>query len=700
MRSAVHSAWRRVDVRVRVRPWPEHDERARAGVCCRSVWVRILAVVVAAVSTMSIGCARDGEPIADWTLDVDGGDREVAVTLPNTLRGPLHFGDSLYTLRRELVLAPDQRGRPLTFGIDCLHQRAVLRVDGVALPDLGDEGVGEHRYLIPATATERDRIVLEVRAGGDPLWSGFGDTPRIATGELALGSGVALFNRTAATMELGLIVVFAMLFGTSFLLDRRRRQDAAFTIGSLVSGVAPLWQLGIMHRFGTLAAGLIGAATAVTSIAIMYFVFLGFENRRPPRWLVRVYIVLAVAFAVASPWRLVGAALYGVLALLDLVLFPLVAVVLWRATRGGNRADAWLLLGTFAVLIPIVAPDLFGFVLGHYVLDGVHTVSLGVIGFAVAQALSLARQQVVRQRRLEQATADLKRQIAERSRELSEALARLSQPSAPLAPERTVDARYRIVKRLGAGGMGVVYEAERLADGEHLALKTLRGRAEPELLARFAREAAIAAELAHANLVPVIDVGIADGALFLVMPLVAGGSLLEQRARYGDAAWARPLLRQIAAGLAALHAAGIVHRDLKPGNVLLDGGVARIADFGLAAAQPAGEPTAESLAHADTGAASPLTRAGDIFGTPAYMAPELATGAGAATAAVDIFAFGVIAHELLAGALPYVEPPVVARMHGRPIRRTEVKLEAIIERCVAEDPAERPSAAELGTTLG
>ncbi len=171
----------------------------------------------------------------------------------------------------------------------------------------------------------------------------------------------------------------------------------------------------------------------------------------------------------------------------------------------------------------------------------------------------------------------------------------------------------------------------------------------------------------------------------------------------GDARWARPLVRQLAAGLAALHERGIVHRDLEPANILLAGGVAQIGDFGLAGlyagAHDATVPSAGALA--TTAAVSPpLTRAGDVFGTPAYMAPELAAGVHDVEPSSDVFAFGLIAYELLAGKPAFAVPPLVARMEGRAIPPPALDgIEPIVGRCLALEPAQRPTAAELVTAL-
>jgi serine/threonine-protein kinase len=368
-----------------------------------------------------------------------------------------------------------------------------------------------------------------------------------------------------------------------------------------------------------------------------------------------------------------------------------------RLLRGRHRRDAVLLLWVLAIMSLVNTPDLFGFVTGHSLLDGLHTVSLGVLGEVITMALLLVLRYNEHRQSLERTADELRRQIAERSRELGDALARLAtQPQLPLTLDRTIDGRYRVIAKLGAGGMGAVYEVERIADGEHLALKTLRGRADPELMARFAREAQIAAEISHRNLVPVLDVGIADGTLFLVMPLVRGGSLEQARATFGDPRWAAAILRQIAVGLAELHARAIIHRDLKPGNILLAGDVARIADFGLATLRTSALADTVAGSDATAPAGTPLTRAGDVFGTPGYMAPELAAGVDDATPASDVFALGVIAYEMLCGRAPFAEAPVMSRMHGRAIVPPPADgIDPIVLRCLDLDPARRPPASEL-----
>jgi hypothetical protein len=296
-------------------------------------------------------------------------------------------------------------------------------------------------------------------------------------------------------------------------------------------------------------------------------------------------------------------------------------------------------------------------------------------------------------RLVDHTTAELQRQVAARSQDVGTVLAKLAQkPHQPIDAGRVIDGRYRVIRWLGAGAVGAVHEVERLTDSRRFALKTLHGNVETEAMARFAREAEIAARLDHPNLVPVIDFGVTDGGLFLVMELIGGGSLESDRAKFGDSAWAIPILGQIASGLAAIHDLGIVHRDLKPENILISDGVARIADFGLASLH------ADRVAEVGAGR---LTHAGELFGTFDYMAPELAGGSRQAGPASDVFAFGVLAYEMTVGSKPYTEPPVLMKIANQPIPQPRIQgvLAGLLKRCFDLDPEKRPSAVALGSDL-
>jgi predicted Ser/Thr protein kinase len=337
----------------------------------------------------------------------------------------------------------------------------------------------------------------------------------------------------------------------------------------------------------------------------------------------------------------------------------------------------------------------------------------GLFACAVIDRISRQAYRQERIAEIQRATIEREREradVAERARALSEALARLPQRRGPLklVAGDVVDERYRVTRMLGAGGMGEVHEVERIADGRALALKVLTTASNREALTRFAREAEIAAKIDHPNVVNVIDVGVAPSGMFLVMELITGGTLAAERSRYGDIAWGVPMLRQIAEALAAMHALGIVHRDLKPSNILIAAGRPKIADFGiarLADEDPPSDVINATDATIDEGRV--LTRTGVLLGTPLYMAPELNDGVRAAEAAVDVWSFGVLAHELLARGLPFDEPPLLAPRGGhvqKPMKPFAVSgiptaTSALIDRCLHFDPTQRPRAHELARAL-
>jgi serine/threonine-protein kinase len=244
--------------------------------------------------------------------------------------------------------------------------------------------------------------------------------------------------------------------------------------------------------------------------------------------------------------------------------------------------------------------------------------------------------------------------------------------------------RFRVRRRLGSGGMGVVYQAwdERLS--RVVALKVLRAvhmRSDGHR-ARLCEEARRAAAMSHPSIATVFDVDEHEGITFMALELVAGEplrALIDRRALSVDRTL--DVLQRVAGGLACAHRAGIVHRDLKPDNVMVSetGGV-KLLDFGLASLVGASRPSA-SMGPSD--GAPGVER----IGTPGYMAPE--QGGGAADARADVFSFGVVAREMLASA-----PPSEARSAlGRALR-------ALADRCMAPSPGARPrDGAELVTRL-
>jgi serine/threonine-protein kinase len=264
---------------------------------------------------------------------------------------------------------------------------------------------------------------------------------------------------------------------------------------------------------------------------------------------------------------------------------------------------------------------------------------------------------------------------------------------------------YTIERELGGGGMSRVFLAADERLGRRIVVKVVAPDVlEGASLDRFAQEIRLAARLQHPNVVPVLAAGDADGVPYYTMPFVAGQSL---RARLDAGppialAEAARLLGDVLRALAYAHAEGVVHRDVKPDNVLLSGGAAVVADFGIAKALH----TALGGAPGPGAAGAPgtaLTRVGTALGTPAYMAPEQAVGE-AVDGRADLYAWGVVAYEVLAGAHPFAgragtQQLLVAHLTERPAPLAEraphlpPALAALVEQCLEKAPDARPATA-------
>jgi serine/threonine-protein kinase len=275
-------------------------------------------------------------------------------------------------------------------------------------------------------------------------------------------------------------------------------------------------------------------------------------------------------------------------------------------------------------------------------------------------------------------------------------------PAGELRPGDVVDGRYRLEQLLGAGGMGRVYEAMRLADEVRVALKVLAHEwaESTSIIERFHREAQASNAARHPAFVAVSDVGsLSDGRPYLVMELVRGRPLSELMISHGrtDPAHACQIVQAVASALAHAHRAGVIHRDLKPDNLMLvqsaDALRIRILDFGIA--------------HIMGPLQARLT-VGDVVGTAEYMAPEQAK-ATPPTAAVDVYALGVILFELLSGRVPISGSTVLETLAskslepapslGTRIDDLPAALVRLVDACLDTRPHRRPTIGQLVDAL-
>ena len=272
---------------------------------------------------------------------------------------------------------------------------------------------------------------------------------------------------------------------------------------------------------------------------------------------------------------------------------------------------------------------------------------------------------------------------------------------------REIVGRYRILAKLGEGGMGTVYRAEQISLKRTVALKLLRPElsANPMLLARFNAEAAAVGKLGHPNTVAIYDFGQdTDGSLFIAMELIEGRSLRTVVATEGPLQIGRALAiaGQVAASLTDAHTHAIIHRDLKPDNVMLqDRGrqrdVARVLDFGIAKLRDETHATQQAL-----------TQAGDVLGTPQYMAPEQIRGE-RIDGRTDIYALGCMIYEMVTGRLPFEGATIMAIMSKhlleqvvppsarRPDLRIPIAIDQLVMTAMAKDVAARwPTMEQFG----
>ncbi|MDH5493737.1 MAG: protein kinase, partial [Myxococcales bacterium] len=272
----------------------------------------------------------------------------------------------------------------------------------------------------------------------------------------------------------------------------------------------------------------------------------------------------------------------------------------------------------------------------------------------------------------------------------------------PPVDERLFDGRYRRLRKVGSGSMGTVWKAEDVPLNRPVALKFLAGGrfAGPRAVRRFQQEAAALASIRHDHVAQVYSFGLSGDALYFSMEFVHGKALdaiIAAHARYAlniPVHRALVILRDVASGLSAVHAADLVHRDVKPENVIIETGSGRavVVDFGLALATPEGS-----------------VRQTGMQGTPAYMAPEQIAGDGEVTRRTDVYALGCTAFELLTNHLPFESESVVDMLCMHELDPPPAvssylpelaPFDAVIRRALAKDPADRwPSAAAMVSAL-
>src|SRR6185369_10863642 len=264
---------------------------------------------------------------------------------------------------------------------------------------------------------------------------------------------------------------------------------------------------------------------------------------------------------------------------------------------------------------------------------------------------------------------------------------------------RTLDEKYIVEERLGAGVMGAVYRARHLSMDRPVAIKFLHQRFVEDEAARsrFQTEARAAVKLRHANAVSVTDFGqTAEGVIYIVMELLEGRTLREILTREAPLETARAisLMLQTSAAVAAAHEAGIIHRDLKPSNILVtqsadQPAVVKVLDFGIATFTADDDEDAPMLAQTNT-----------VIGTPRYMSPEQHNGH-ELTPAADVYSLGVILYEMLAGTVPFSgsTPAEIAEKHANnaPHAPREIvaaipeDVERIVLQALEKEPADRPA---------
>ncbi|MBS2016998.1 MAG: protein kinase [Deltaproteobacteria bacterium] len=624
---------------------------------------------------LALGCSGPGGPsehdvrIPSWSGEMPGRAAPVAITLPVHLDAYLPRSATEYVLRTTVDVPSNMRGKPLTLALPHAPAMATLRVDGTEAVPLEESPLdayrasAPHRWRIPEPASHDGKIELELHVSHRFTRSGWFDAVPVLTTHPLGGArltAVHAFNTIAAIGAVAAAIVVATLYGFLFasLKGPRRAAYGWFALGATSGMAYPAFLLGLTQPvFRSFEASFMMTVLVLSSIAAMHFTR-SYVGAPPPSraWWGVLAAVFVASIVARDPFVSITvlAPIVVAVTIANAMAQLLFAV---KSHRAGNVSrNVYAMAFAWPATVVLGLPDIFAWLGMGEPSGGIRTACVGIMFISIYQAAALSRDHLLALKRADDLNADLeervrllsskhrevellndelRRQIAARSRELAEKLVRMDDEEAnadlpELAPGDVVEGRYRIVKRLGVGGMGAVYEVERIVDGRHLALKALSGGGDSYARARFAREAQIVAKVKHPNVIEIVDVDVAEsGFIFLVMELVASGlTLHDVRRRSRDVPWTLRVLAQVAEGLDAIHAAGIVHRDLKPGNILLSRGDdgrrpnVKITDFGISTLQPDGTrlsvveraamsslPPAEeiSLAVADARPSAPAT---------------------------------------------------------------------------------------------
>ncbi|MFO0676244.1 MAG: serine/threonine-protein kinase [Polyangiaceae bacterium] len=687
-------------------------------------------VIAAGLAATTSACAGEPDvPLAEWQRT--RGDAIDTVVLPARVPVDRSPGPAPVLLRRSVELGPSERRGRFVLRWSNLQTPMRLRVDGREVRDEHDDGPayrarGSHVFVLPDDVSEGKHL-LEVTV--EPRWeraTWFDAVPTISgRPESSVRSSLAdLVENGSATLAVVVLVLLAALHGAFAALRRTRPEGLWFATLALVWTSFPIFVSGVLAFAGP-AEGLVFAVLQPVSAFLgLGFSTSKFEGKAPSL----IHVLPSVALAVSAPFVDLFALGPFTMATSAAVAWAAAAHarVLVRATkRSETRPDAVLLLAGWVGSTTLTALFDVGWFGPRTALSPLpfHVGSSSLVALAVVHVVALGREHVAVVRRGEVLARRVDVLERARTEELAGAVARLvTSPELPeLRPGDLVDERFRVVGRLGQGGMGTVYEAVRQDDGVAVALKVLRGESDGLALRRLAREAAVGVAFDHPNLVRVLFSDVSkDGRLYVAMELVRGRAFAPSDWRRAHVDAVVDLLAGVASGLAALHAANVVHRDVKPSNVLVVGdpstGASRVllTDYGLArrTAVTSAEPslgtteTASTFVEAATGACEVLEET-SVAGTPRYMAPELARSE--PTASSDVFAWGVLAFECLSGVRPFDEDPIRRAFRGDAFVAAKqllastpdvpVPIAEIVGRSLQGDATRRPAAVELVAAL-